>query len=72
MPKVYQSISKYPPLNQLSGPGHYSGLDRLYMVLKYEGYDISADCSVILLSAEILGVVPSSYKKENVTTEKPF
>lgn len=47
-------------------------LDRLYMMLKYEGHGICADSSAILQSAEVLGVVPSSYKKADVAGGEYF
>jgi len=47
-------------------------MNRLYMMQKYEGYGICADSSTILQSAEALGVVPSSYKKEEVAGREHF
>lgn len=35
-------------------------------MLKYEGCGICADSSAILQSPGVLGVVPSSYKKQDV------
>lgn len=47
-------------------------LGRLYMMLKYEGHGICADSSAVLQSAEVLGVVPSSYKKADVAGGEYF